>query len=236
MANHVSYAGDNKVNYSVPPFAPFDSFSESAECAGAGVLAVQKVFNNLALELELVDYPYARIFSALRSGDLDLALIFKNSTLVNDVEYIGPLSLSEVVVITQKNIRIQRYADLYELENIAVLRKIQINQRFDQDHGLNKVSVGSLEQGVQMLKYNRVSAVIGSRIGLEYALRQQGMDISLMDSALHLGTKEWGLHLTKESSFISLLPLLTKAVQDTYKKDLMYRLYHHQIKHCLPAI
>lgn len=229
----MSFANDNTLKFSVPPFAPFNSFSENADCAGASVLAVQKVFKNLTLELELIDYPYARIFNALKSGELDLALIFKNSTLENDVAYIGPLSLSDIVVITQKDIKLQRYEDLYELESIAVLRKIQINNRFDKDTALNKIYVGSLEQGIRMFKYDRASAVIGSRIGLEYALRQRGMDLSLMDNALHLGTKEWGLHLTNTSLFMTLLPLISKAVKDTYEKDLTYRLYHHQLKHCL---
>lgn len=167
MANHISFANDNNLKFSVPPFAPFNSFSENSDCTGASVLAVQEVFKNLTLKLKLIDYPYARIFKALKNGELDLALIFKNSTLKNDVAYIGPLSLSDIVIITQKDIKLQRYEDLHELESIAVLRRIQINNRFDKDTALNKLNIGSLEQGIRMLKYNRVSAVIGSRIGLE---------------------------------------------------------------------
>ena len=234
MANHISFANDNNLKFSVPPFAPFNSFSENSGCTGASVLAVQEVFNNLTLNLKLIDYPYARIFKALKSGELDLALIFKNSTLKNDVAYIGPLSLSDIVIITQKDIKLQRYEDLHELVSIAVLRRIQINNRFDKDTALNKQNIGSLEQGIRMLKYNRVSAVIGSRIGLEYALRMQDMDLSLMDNALHLGTKEWGLHLANKSLFMTDLPLISKAVKDTYEKDLIYRLYHRQLKHCPP--
>lgn len=55
-----------------------------------------------------------------------------------------------------------------------------------------------------------------------------------MDNALHLGTKEWGLHLANKSLFMTDLPFISKAVKDTYEKDLIYRLYHRQLKHCPP--
>ncbi|MFT5635927.1 MAG: polar amino acid transport system substrate-binding protein [Cognaticolwellia sp.] len=72
-------------------------------------------------------------------------------------------------------------------------------------------------------------------MGLEYALRQQNMDESIITNAFSLGTKEWGLHLAKKSSFIALLPLLNTSVKNTYQKDLIYRLYQQQIKHCIPS-
>jgi polar amino acid transport system substrate-binding protein len=43
-----------------------------------------------------------------------------------------------------------------------------------------------------MLKMTRVDGVVGSKIGLEYALRQQNMDLSLISNAFELGTKELG--------------------------------------------
>lgn len=235
MANNLSYAHDKKLSFSVPPFPPFNSFAEHPKCTGVGVIAIKEVTKNLKIKLELANYPYARILLSLKTGELDLALIFKNSTIANHVEYIGPLSLSKVIVLTQNNTKIQDYDELYKLESIAVIRNAQFNEKFDQDNALNKVSVASYEQAIGMLKLKYVDGVIGSRVGLEYALRQQNMDESIITNAYSLGTKEWGLHLAKKSSFIALLPLLTTAVKNTYQKDLIYRLYQQQIKHCIPS-
>ena len=231
----LSYADVNKLSISVPSFPPFDSFVENPHCIGISVLALQEVTKNLRLQLELISYPYTRILYSLQTGELDLALIFKNNAIAKDVEYIGPLSLSKVVVLTKKRIKILRYNDLYKLKNIAVVRNAQFNDRFDKDNALNKVSVDSYEQAIRMLKANRIDGVIGSMVGIEYALRQYNMDATLMENAFHLGDKEWGLHLSKKSPFISLLPLLTTAVKANYQKYLIYQLYQQQSKHCLTA-
>ena len=235
IANNLSHANEHKFTISVPPFPPFNSFVEKPDCVGVSVLAIQEVTKNLKLKLELVSYPYARILHSLKTGELDLAMIFKNSTIANDVEYIGPLSLSKVIVITKKSITIRRYHDLYKLKNIAVIRNAQFSKTFDQDKALNKVDVASYEQAIRMLKNNRVDGVVGSWVGIEYALHQQDIETSLMVNAFELGHKEWGLHLSKKSPYISLLPLLTAAVKANYQKDLIYALYQHQIKHCLPT-
>tara|TARA_R110000787_G_scaffold42623_6_gene104798 strand:- start:435 stop:1145 length:711 start_codon:yes stop_codon:yes gene_type:complete len=235
MTSNLSYANNNKLTISVPPFPPFNSFTENPHCLGVSVLAIKAVTKNLQVKLELMTYPYTRILHSLKTGELDLALIFKNSTHENHVEYIGPLSLSEVIVLTRSNISIQRYHDLYKLKNIAVIRNAQFHKTFDQDTRLNKVNVDSYDQAIRMLKSNRVDGVVGSRVGIQYALSQQNIALSLMANAYTLGSKEWGLHLAKKSPFITLLPLLTTAVKNTYQEDLIYQLYQQQVEHCLSA-
>ena len=183
--------------------------------------------------MELVSYPYARILHNLKSATLDLALIFKNSSISNDIDYIGPVSYSKIVVASQNNISVKSYADLKNLKNIAVIRNAEFNSDFDNDKSLHKVSVDSYQQAIRMLKHKRVDAVIGSLVGIDYALQQQNMSKNILQNALYISKKEWGLHISKSSQFQSLLPALKKAVQQTYQEDLIYQLYQQQLKTCL---
>jgi len=235
VTSNLSYANRHRLHISVPDFPPFNGFTEHEDCVGASVLAIEAVTKGLRLKLELASYPYARILHSLKTGELDLALIFKNTTIAHDVEYIGPLSLSKVIVLTQQNNTIQHYDGLYLLEHIAVIRNAQFNEKFDRDKALNKIHVDNYKQAIHMLKNNRVDGVIGSRVGLEYALRQQDMDNSFMTNAFDLGSKELGLHLSKKSPYITLLPALKTAVKNNYQADLIYRLYQFQVRHCLPT-
>lgn len=235
VTKSLSYANDNQLNVSVPNFPPFNGFNENKHCKGASVLTIQAVLEKLNVSIKIFPYPYARILHSLKTGELDLALILHNSRIDNDVVYIGPLSLAKIILLTPSGISIRCYNDLYQLRNIAVIRHAQFNEQFDQDNTLHKITVDSYEQAISMLKMARVDGVIGSKIGLEYALRQQNMDLNLISNAFELGTKELGLHLAKNSSFITLLPLLTTAVQDNYRQDLLYQLYQHQIKYCVTS-
>jgi polar amino acid transport system substrate-binding protein len=226
-------AANNKLKVSVPSFAPFNVFTEDIECAGASVIALEEVTKDLDVELELISYPYARILHSLKSAHLDVALIFKNSGVSKEAYYIGPVSYSEIVVISHPRKTINKYDDLHKLKNIAVIRNAQFDEKFDKDNSLNKVSVDSYRQAINMLKYQRVDAVIGSLIGIEYALRQEKMNNNILLKAFHLSKKEWGLHLSKKSKYTKLRPLLTDAVKQTYQEDLIYQLYQQQIQNCL---
>lgn len=233
MTHSLSFADDKQLSFSVPPFPPFKGFDVKSQCKGIGVLAVEKVTNNLITPLQLTAYPYARILNSLKNGELDLALLFKNNTVTEDVEYIGPLSLEKIFILTKPDTTIRQYKDLYQLTRIAVIRNAQFNKIFDQDKQLDKISVSSYNQAIRLLKLNRINAVIGSKVGLEYALYQEKMDEDIMANAFYLGTKELGLHLAKKSPFISMKPLLEEAVKEAYQDDLLEQLYKQQMQHCV---
>tara|TARA_R110000764_G_scaffold29279_3_gene68745 strand:- start:313 stop:1068 length:756 start_codon:yes stop_codon:yes gene_type:complete len=232
MTHNLSFAGDQRLSFSVPPFSPFNGFDEQSQCKGIGVLAIEKVTNTLNTPLKLAAFPYARILNSLKNGELDLALLFKNNTVTEDVEYIGPLSLEKIFILTQPDTTIKQYKDLYQLTRIAVIRSAQFNKKFDQDKRLNKISVNSYNQAIRLLKLNRINAVIGSKVGLEYALYQEKVDEDIMANAFYLGTKELGLHLAKKSPFISMKPLLEEAVKEAYQDDLLEQLYRQQMQYC----
>ncbi|WP_085297575.1 substrate-binding periplasmic protein [Cognaticolwellia mytili] len=233
LSSHSLQAANDKLNVSVPSFAPFNAFVENSGCSGASVMAVQKTIENLNVELKFVNYPYARILYSLKTAELDLALIFKNTAIEDDADYIGPLSYSKIVVVSHIDNTIDNYDDLYTLKNIAVIRNAQFEETFDQDRKLNKANVDSYQQAVKMLKHGRVDAVIGSLIGIEYALHQQNMNNDIISKAFHLGSKEWGLHLSKKSKHIKLKPSLIKAVKKNYQEDLIHQLYEQQIQNCI---
>lgn len=226
-------AVDNKLSVSVPSFAPFNSFLGHPQCNGVSVMALQEITKDLNVALTLKAYPYARILHSLKSAKLDLALIFKNTTISNEVDYIGPVSFSNIIILSQSDKAINNYDDLHNLKNIAVIRNAQFEEKFDQDKSLNKVSVDNYRQAVSMLKYKRIDAVIGSVVGIEYALHQEGMSNNILAKAFNLGKKEWGLHLTKSPQHEKLKPMLIKAVKQVYQEDLIHQLYRQQMQHCL---
>jgi len=232
MIHSLSFANDKYLSYSVPPFTPFNGFNDQPQCKGVGVLAIEKVMSDLNMPLKVASFPYARILNSLKTGELDLALLFKNNTVTENVEYIGPLSMAKIFILTQPNNTIRQYKDLYQLSSIAVIRSAQFNQKFDQDKRLNKVSVSSYNQAIRLLKLNRIDAVVGSEIGLEYALYQEKMEENIMANAFYLGAKELGLHLAKKSSFISMKALLEEAVKEAYQDNLIEQLYRQQMRHC----
>jgi len=228
MLNWVWFAQAQELELQVssPSFAPFSHFNENPTCVGT----TQKILNDLAQKVgfkasnEL--YPYARILKALESGQLDVALIFKNDTVSQSVEYIGPIATSKVFILTTDKKLITEYEDLYQLKAIAVIRNASFEPRFDNDQQLNKVPVATYAQAVEMFKANRVDAIVGSEVGLEYALFHKIPNSqALKEQSFLLGKKEWWIHLAKKSKHIELADELRNATAQLYGERLIYKTY-----------
>jgi polar amino acid transport system substrate-binding protein len=224
--------GEEVITFSTPSFAPFYYSSENELCKGVALGTFERIAVHTNLRFEHVPYPYARILHSLKSGQLDVGLIFKNSTLIDHVNYIGPVSKSKVVVLTNSLRSITTYADLSNLNAIAVIRSANYEHKFDNDNSLRKVPVENYAQAINMLKLGRVDGVVGSVIGLDYQLRRQNIDVNILTNAYVLGEKEWWLHLSKKSLLKNIQLQLRLAVKKGYQDDLMYQIYQQFIQNC----
>jgi polar amino acid transport system substrate-binding protein len=226
------YPTETKLTASVPSFPPFYFVSDNEKCKGVAVTVLHKIIAKLQQSVTFMPLPYGRIIHSLEHEQLDLGLIFKNNSIANSVEYIGPISQSKVVVLTELNQTINSYSGLTGLSAIAVIRNAKFEDRFDQDTSLNKVQVESYHQAIMMLSLGRVDAVIGSLVGLEYELRAQNLDVKRLEKAFQLGNKEWWLHLSKSASNPQLLSQLRLAVEKVQQSDLIYQTYLQHLNDC----
>jgi len=217
---------------SLPPFPPYyyADVADNSSCRGVGVKILDLITRQTGISFKMVNYPYARILKVLQSGQLDAALIFKNSMLRDDVYYVGPVATSQVLVVGRGENQPQSYHQLKALQGIAVIRKAQFQTQFDQDNTLKKIYVESYQQGLKMLKIGRVEAIIGSELGLSYAMKQLNMDPHILKQAFRLGEKEWWLHLAKKKIHQALIPRLQRGIDRLYKYNLSVEVYRQQVE------
>ena len=216
---------------SFPPFAypPTDNEQHGTLVALYAILE-EELQKELDVKLNIQHYPYARTLVGLQDGSLDLAIIFKNLSLQGDVIYVAKVSQSKVMVIYDHEHPIQKYEDLYQLFDIAVIRQAQYEIRFDMDEKINRYPVENYKQGIQMLKLGRVAAVVGSQSGLQHILDSLEFKGEKWRSPYVLGHKEWWLHFSNKSAYQHLVPAIKKAVEKIYKEDLVYELYEQSLK------
>ena len=224
--------GDEEITFSTPSFAPFYFSGKTKLCKGVAVATFTQLAEQTNFLFKHVPYPYARILRSLKTGQLDIALIFKNSALTKYVDYIGPVSKSKVVVLANSQNSITSYADLSKLRAIAVIRSAHFDKKFDNDNSLPKVQVESYAQAINMFKLGCVDGVVGSVVGLDYQLRVQNIDVNILTNAYVLGEKEWWLHLSKKAKLQNVQSQLSLAVKKNYQDDLIYQIYQQYISEC----
>jgi polar amino acid transport system substrate-binding protein len=221
-------ANTTRLKVGVPAFAPFAYINENNEMSGVMVRYLDLLTVDTGFEFELVLQPYARVLAGVKSGELDLALIFKNAQLEGYADFIGPASSSNVIVLPQASVNLQTYDQLILLGRIAVVRSASFSKTFDEDTKLQKFFVKDYTQGINLLRMGRVDAVVGSVAGIEYNLQQLGLNIVEFGHPYILAQKENWLHFSNKSNHREVINQLKSSVAKHYQHGLMYQLYKEE--------
>jgi len=105
-------------------------------------------------------YPYKRIINELKSGQTDMSILFKYKELEEYVVYLAPLATLKTVVIGLKGTEFDAISSL-KGKTIAYLRGAKFSDAIDNDPEIIKEVTTDFLQGIKMLKFGRVDAIIG---------------------------------------------------------------------------
>ncbi len=218
------FAEDVVINAGLPPFPPF-AYPDNPKKNGIVVDIYKMLEKELNIKIDIHYYPYPRVIESMKTGVLDMAIIFKNDSLKSYVSYVGEVSKSKVVVISRPGFQILNYSDLYKLNSIAVLRNASFESRFDADIKIKKFTVVNYVSGFKMMGFSRVDAIVGSQSGLKEANIALKYNAARWNKPFLLNKKEWWVHISNESPYQTLIPRIEKAVRKIYKEDLVWELY-----------
>lgn len=143
-------------------------------------------------------FPYGRIIHELKLGKTDLTIMFKYKELANYVDYIHPLPALKNVVIGRHG---HDYQNIKQLEglNIAYLNGAKFSDVIDNNPKIHKQTVVDFNQGLLMLKKNRVDAIIGPMEPIISGAKQLGLSKSFFGKPLTVSERTPWLQLSKQS-------------------------------------
>ncbi|MDP2562325.1 ABC transporter substrate-binding protein [Psychrobium sp. 1_MG-2023] len=104
--------------------------------------------------------PYARIMHDLKTGSIDLTIMFRYKELEDYVTYIAPLPPLNNVVLAKQGTHFSSIESL-KGKTIAYLRGAKFSDDIDNDPDILKHQVTNFNQGIRMLSLSRVDAIIG---------------------------------------------------------------------------
>lgn len=121
-------------------------------------------------------YPYARIVNELKSGSCDMTIMFRYPELEDHVTYIAPLPSLRTAVIGIEGSSYGSIADLRG-KTIAYLRGAAFSNAVDADSGIFSQATDDFDQGMRMLKFGRVDAIIGPLAPIQRAAQNAGIKL-----------------------------------------------------------
>lgn len=162
--------------------------------------------------------PYKRDWQNLSSGNTDISILSATPERHQFIQSIGFIDYLEIVVIPKKEMRIEQYKDLYPLR-IGKMRGAKLNKKFDQDENLNITLLNNYQQAHSMLSNQRLDAVAGSMIGVQYYIENLSHHVHMNVTGYFLLEKrERWLHISDKSPYLSHMPTLKKSLAELERK------------------
>lgn len=118
--------------------------------------------------------PLPKIWKNLKTGETDLSFLIRSEDRDNDVIYIAYLFPLDTILLARPGTTLRSYDDLAPLR-IGVLRDIRLSHQFDHDSTLRKFEFRDYEAMVDTLLANRIDAIAGNSVSLEFLLNKRGL-------------------------------------------------------------
>ena len=153
-------------------------------------------------------YPYARIINELKAGQTDMTIMFKYKELDGHVTYVAPLPVLKTVVIGRKNTTFDSI-DSLKGKTLAYLRGAKFSDAIDNNTEITKQVTDDFTQGIKMLMFDRVDAVIGPLEPILNAAKNMNYEEDIFGAPLVVDERTPWVQISKKSS--------TKVSPDTLK-------------------
>lgn len=157
------------------------------------------LFEKSNVKFENIIFPYARIKHELKSGHADVTIMFKYQELTPFVNYITALPALKNVVIGKKGTSISSIDDLNN-KSIAYLRGAKFSEEIDKSKKISKQFVNDFEQGIDMMRLNRVDAIIGPLSAIFYSAKKIGLSKNFFGEPYTVSTKTPWLQVSKKNT------------------------------------
>jgi len=162
--------------------------------------------------------PYPRVINDIKTGRADFAVLFYTAESLSYGDTLGEISKFDIQVTGRKNApEITQLNDLIG-KKIGYVRGSKYGPMFDNNEKLSKVSLSSMEKGVDMLLKGRLDALICLDQTLYHSLRVRSVAPSATKTLLVLGSARADLFISKRSDMHSYSPLVKEALVQLHKK------------------
>ena len=138
----------------------------------------------------------ARAVEEISSGRADMVIMLPTREIEEVARNLGPLLIVESVALGSKGVVFDSIDNLRG-KKVASLRAAVYDKRISEENGIKIYPTKDYVHGLKLLLAKRVDAVVGPRVGLEYAIKSNGLDRERFGEPLVLGANPVCVFLSK---------------------------------------
>ena len=138
----------------------------------------------------------ARAVEEISSGRADMVIMLPTREIEAVARNLGPLLTVESVALGSKGVVFDSIENLRG-KAVASLRAAVYDERISKENGIKIYPTKDYVHGLKLLLAKRVDAVVGPKVGLEYAIKSNGLDREQFGEPLVLSVNSVCVFLSK---------------------------------------
>ena len=170
--------------------------------------------------------PYPRVIHEIKTGSIDFAVMFKSPEANKIGISVGKVADHKILIVglagTPKINNLNQLKD----KPIGHIRGSKYGPIFDNHQSLNKLPLGSMEQGLNMLLKKRIYAFASADQTLYYALRELQIPSNKVIPLMTVSEVSTALYFSKASTRTYLIQPLTDALAKLKAKGVLDSIFY----------
>lgn len=206
----------------LPPWVIPDA-AAAAGSVGISIDLVSGLIAESGVELEAVLVPLARAKSMLLSRHVDMMFAYESSQLQRATTALAPLGEDDVLLVGRPGIQFQTLKEL-QGRTIGHLRGADYDPAIYSEPGITRYETNNYEQGLYMLKLERIDAFVIPGAALPYCLKRLNIAREQLGSIQVLRKTGVTLYVSRAIDDAALIGRLNKACERLRAKQVLQRL------------
>lgn len=170
--------------------------------------------------------PYPRVIHEIAKGSVDFAVMFESPQAAKIGISLGRVVDTHILLVGLPNT--PTVDDINELRgrSIGYIRGSKYGGVFDNSQAFDKVSVGSMKQGINMLLKRRIYAMASADQTFYYALRELNIPRHQVTPIMVLNTTSADLYFSRASTQTHLIEPLRSALNALKEKGVLNSIFY----------
>lgn len=209
---------------------PWGYLHTDGQPAGLLSLFAERLAHHADLPLNNRVLPHQRLLLEFRQGQAGFTVLFENPLLGDIAESIGVVLQADIMLVANRDFPGELTLEGLKGKKLGYIRGTYYGEAFNQSRHLIKIPVYNLDQAIDMLRINRLDALISSDIVLEHSLLAKNLSVDLFRHQVITQGHAAHLYVSRRGEHPQMKPRLQTALEKMRRSGELDSIFHSQIR------
>lgn len=215
---------------------PWGYLDANAQPVGLISTFAERLAQVAELPLDNRVLPHQRLLVEFKRGLGDYTVVFENPKLDNFAESIGIVLEADILLVANREHTGKLTLKALEGKRVGYISGTYYGEAFQQNDNIIKIPVYNLDQAMEMLRIDRLDALISSDVVFYHSLISQGLRPDLFHYEVHARGQAAHLYMSHKATHKHLAPRLQAALHTLHQSGELRTLFYSELRSSAAAL